>query len=197
MFLSLSLKISMVQCIENNVSRWEKWFTNKLNGLLLLEQKYFLFLCSFFSVVKKKKKLYISNIENRKQLTASDMHLYFRFRALILLLKGPVLLRQNTHRDQWQPFLFSQFIVSCAYSAGPWSGNWISGAHMGWMAGSKLRHFVPVLCKFIQQQGKEGSSFRREKEKRWILGQAECCKLCLTPLSKFTIFQTCTPVITA
>lgn len=49
---------------------------------------------------KKKIKLYIANIETRKQLAASNMHLYFRFRALILFLQGPVLFRQNTHRDQ-------------------------------------------------------------------------------------------------
>ena len=57
MFTSFSLKISNVQCIENNEFKWEKLFMNKFNGLLLLEQKYSLFLCSFFSVVNK----YINN----------------------------------------------------------------------------------------------------------------------------------------
>lgn len=99
MFTSFSLKISNVQCIENNEFRWEKLFMNKFKGLVLLEQKYSLFLCSFFSVVNKYVNMYFK-YQNRKQLGASGIYLYFRFRTLILSLKGPVLLRQNTHRYQ-------------------------------------------------------------------------------------------------
>lgn len=53
MFTSFSLKISNIQCIENNVFGWEKLFMNKFKGLVLLEQKYSQFFCSFFSVVNK------------------------------------------------------------------------------------------------------------------------------------------------
>lgn len=135
---------------------------------------FFPFLFFFpFCILNRKKKWYISDIKNWKQLAASDMLLFFRFRALILLLKGPVLLKQNTHRDQWQPFVLSQFIVSGTSSAGLWSCNWISRAQMGWTARSKFWHFSLILCEFIQQQGEEESSFRREKIKGCILGHAE------------------------
>lgn len=144
----------------------KKWFTNPLETKVF----FFLFFLFFpFCSLKRKNKWYISDIKNWKQLAASDMLLFFRFRTLILLLKGPVLLRQNTHRDQWQPFVFSQFIVSGTSLA----GLMISRTHMGWTAQSKFRDFSLILCEFIQQQEEERSSFRREKIKGWILGQAE------------------------
>lgn len=167
MFISLSLKISILQCTENNESIWEKMIHQSSWNKRFF---FFLFFLFFpFCSLKRKNKWYISDIKNRKQLAASDMLLFFRFRTLILLLKGPVLLRQNTHRDQWQPFVLSQFIVSGTSLA----GLMISRTHMGWTAQSKFRHFSLILCEFIQQQEEERSSFRREKIKGWILGQAE------------------------
>lgn len=79
MFTSLSLKISIVQCIENS----QDGKNDSPENWLLLEQKHFVFLCSFLSAEteknnkkkKRKKKLYIASIETRKQLVASDMHL--------------------------------------------------------------------------------------------------------------------------
>lgn len=54
MFISLSLKISLVQCIENSESRWEKMIHQQTEWSSPLGTKYFLFLCSFLSVVKKR-----------------------------------------------------------------------------------------------------------------------------------------------
>lgn len=126
------------------------------------------------------------------------MHIYWSFRALILLVKDSFSLRQKHPQRSVAAFCVQS--VHCFLCLFSWAmiqqlDQWCPH---GLNSRIKTQAFYPCFVWIHAATGKREMFFRKWKKiEVWILGQAGSCKFCLICLLKFVTFQTWIQVIIA